>query len=130
MGVYLLDEFLNSFGAGRIRLVTLCFGANDASLPNGPSGWMSVPLPEYRANLVAMVKRLRDKGINNIIIMTPPPINDGVQVVKVSAPLVHDELQRTTARAAGGKQSYRGEAETEQHQAACQRRHADILVSC
>lgn len=35
MGVYVLDEFLNSFGAGRIKLVTLCFGANDASHPTG-----------------------------------------------------------------------------------------------
>lgn len=35
MGVYILDEFLNSFGSGRIKLVTLCFGANDASHPTG-----------------------------------------------------------------------------------------------
>eukprot|EP00775_Hariotina_reticulata_P013145 gene13145-13275_t len=82
MGVYLLDEFLNSFGAGRIRLVTLGFGANDASLPSGPSGWMSVPLPEFKANLAAMVKKLRDKGITNIVIMTPPPINDAPQLAK------------------------------------------------
>lgn len=37
MGMYVLDEFINSFGAGRIKLVTLGFGANDASLPNGAS---------------------------------------------------------------------------------------------
>lgn len=35
MGVYLVDEILASFGAGRVRLVTVGFGANDANLPDG-----------------------------------------------------------------------------------------------
>jgi hypothetical protein len=35
MGVYLVDEILASFGAGRVRLVTIGFGANDANLPDG-----------------------------------------------------------------------------------------------
>lgn len=35
MGVYLVDEILASFGAGRVRLVTIGFGANDANLRDG-----------------------------------------------------------------------------------------------
>lgn len=36
MALYVLDEFLNSFGGGRIKLATVGFGTNDAALKNGP----------------------------------------------------------------------------------------------
>jgi hypothetical protein len=35
-----------------------------------------VPLPEFKANLEAMIKKLKSKGIRNIVIMTPPPVVD------------------------------------------------------
>jgi lysophospholipase L1-like esterase len=35
-----------------------------------------VPLPEFKANLEAMIKKLRSKGIRNVIVMTPPPVVD------------------------------------------------------
>ncbi|WIA38794.1 hypothetical protein OEZ86_002081 [Tetradesmus obliquus] len=76
MGLFVLDEFMNSFGAGRIKLVTLCFGANDASSPNGIGGYLHVSLSEFKANLEAMIKKLKSKGIRNIVIMTPPPVVD------------------------------------------------------
>ena len=33
-GTFLVDDIINSFGAGRIKLVTICFGANDAVMPD------------------------------------------------------------------------------------------------
>jgi lysophospholipase L1-like esterase len=35
-----------------------------------------VPLPEFKANMEAMIKKLKSKGIRNIIVMTPPPVVD------------------------------------------------------
>jgi hypothetical protein len=78
MGLFVLDEFLNSFGPGRIKLVTLGFGANDAAVRNGHSGYLTVPLPEYRANLAAMIAKLRSKGVAGILLITPTPILDAV----------------------------------------------------
>ena len=34
-GAYLVDEIINTFGAGHIKLVTIGFGANDAATPYG-----------------------------------------------------------------------------------------------
>ena len=76
MGLQVLDEVVNSFGAGRIKLVTLCFGANDAALPGSKAAWLAVPLDEYAANLKAMIEKLRAKGIRNIVVVAPPPVNE------------------------------------------------------
>jgi len=35
MALYVLDEFLNSFGGGRIKLATVGFGTNDAAVRGG-----------------------------------------------------------------------------------------------
>lgn len=35
MALYVLDEFLNSFGGGRIKLATVGFGTNDAAVKTG-----------------------------------------------------------------------------------------------
>jgi hypothetical protein len=35
MALYVLDEFLNSFGGGRIKLATVGFGTNDAAVRSG-----------------------------------------------------------------------------------------------
>jgi lysophospholipase L1-like esterase len=78
MGLQVLDEVINSFGAGRIKLVTLCFGANDAALPGSKAAGLAVPLDEFTANLKAMVDKLRAKGIRNIVIVAPPPVNQDV----------------------------------------------------
>lgn len=35
MALYVLDEFLNSFGGSRIKLATIGFGTNDAAVREG-----------------------------------------------------------------------------------------------
>jgi lysophospholipase L1-like esterase len=40
------------------------------------SGYLHVPLAEFKINMEAMIKKLKSKGIHNIIVMTPPPVVD------------------------------------------------------
>lgn len=55
-----------------------------------------MPLDEYKANLAAMVQKLRKSGISNIIIITPPPVHEAVRAKKVRcAPAA---LDRATTR--------------------------------
>lgn len=58
-------------------LLTLCIGANDSCLPDGPSAQQSVPLENYRSNLVELLTKL--KGSNgkaapdlHVILIGPP----------------------------------------------------------
>lgn len=60
----------------RVQLLTIWFGANDATLPNGNDGWLSVPLDEYKANLAAMVAAARKAGVPHILLVTPPPVDE------------------------------------------------------
>lgn len=58
--------------------MTLFFGANDAAMP-APNGTdhsikQHVPLLEYVDNLRFLIERIRQKGIQNILLITPPPI--------------------------------------------------------
>jgi lysophospholipase L1-like esterase len=38
----------------------------------------AVPVEEFTANLVALVKKLRKAGVANVLLLTPPPVNDKV----------------------------------------------------
>jgi hypothetical protein len=35
-----------------------------------------VPLSEYRSNLASMVSSARQAGIDNLLLITPPPVHD------------------------------------------------------
>jgi lysophospholipase L1-like esterase len=57
----------------RLKLVTICFGANDASTKLKDSNWRVIPEAEYKANLVTSVKLFQSQGVRNILLLTPPP---------------------------------------------------------
>lgn len=61
--------------------VTVCFGANDASLPGRASALQHVPLPEYRDNLRAICALLAAAWPSVVVILiTPPPVHDAARV--------------------------------------------------
>ncbi|KAL4445884.1 hypothetical protein ABPG77_009083 [Micractinium sp. CCAP 211/92] len=64
-------------------LATVWFGANDAALPDCGSARQHVPLPEYKANLAAIVEHLRGVGVPAIVLITPPPISEPDRIIHV-----------------------------------------------
>ncbi|KAF1841516.1 SGNH hydrolase, partial [Cucurbitaria berberidis CBS 394.84] len=60
----------------RVRLVTIFFGANDASLPNTTG--QHLPLPTFAQNLKALVQNPAIQAHANIklLLITPPPIDE------------------------------------------------------
>ena len=55
-------------------LVTIFFGANDASLPD-LNARQHVPVEEYQTNLLKMVGQIRGVAPNaRVVIITPPPV--------------------------------------------------------
>lgn len=36
-----------------------------------------VPVETYKANLLSMVQQLKGAGVLHVVIMTPPPVNEG-----------------------------------------------------
>jgi len=57
----------------RIKLVTLCYGANDASISLKKPTWRMVPVDEYKANLLESINTFRSANVSNIVLLTPPP---------------------------------------------------------
>jgi lysophospholipase L1-like esterase len=57
----------------RLKLVTFCFGANDASTKPKNSTSRFVPEDEYKANLITSIKVFQSQGVRNILLLTPPP---------------------------------------------------------
>uniref|UniRef100_A0A0D9WM44 Uncharacterized protein n=1 Tax=Leersia perrieri TaxID=77586 RepID=A0A0D9WM44_9ORYZ len=61
--------------------VTVCFGANDASLPDRASRHQHVPLHEYKSNLRAICDTLTATWPRVVVILiTPPPVHDAARV--------------------------------------------------
>ncbi|KAF6259633.1 SGNH hydrolase-type esterase domain-containing protein [Scenedesmus sp. NREL 46B-D3] len=60
----------------RVQLLVLWFGANDATLPHGNDGFLSVPLGEYKSNLAGMVAAARKAGVPHTLLLTPPPVDE------------------------------------------------------
>lgn len=57
-------------------LATVLLGANDAAMPGRGAAAQHVPLPEYRANLAAIVAGIRAAGVATVVLLTPPPVDD------------------------------------------------------
>lgn len=38
------------------------------------SGYLNVPVAEYKSNLEAMIDKLKDKGVENVLVLLPPPV--------------------------------------------------------
>jgi len=92
---------------GRIRLVTIFFGANDARLPNTPGPSQFVPLEAYRANLrtIATYAPLRAHQ-PRIVLITPPPIDERLCEITDAAKGIH-VTRRTAANTAAYAQAVR-----------------------
>jgi len=75
----LLPKIKDTPGDGvQTRLVTVFFGANDASLPEA-NPRQHVPIAEYVTNLKAIVASIRSAcPAAQVLLITPPPIDEGV----------------------------------------------------
>jgi len=63
--------------AGAVAAVTVCFGANDAALPDRASAAQHVPVGEYRDNLRAICAMLQRRWPGVVVILvTPPPVDE------------------------------------------------------
>ena len=62
-------------------LVTVFLGANDAALPDRSSARQHVPLEDYKQNLAAIVTHVQHRGVQNIVLVTPPPVHEAGRVV-------------------------------------------------
>ena len=73
-----LPDMIPPPSRGRIRILVVFFGANDARLPDAcPGTRQHVPLDEYRANLVKIVTDARIAAHDpKIVLMTPPPVDE------------------------------------------------------
>lgn len=58
----------------RVKLITLCYGANDASTRANDATWRYVPLAEYKSNLMQMIDGFRSRNpAPRVVLLTPPP---------------------------------------------------------
>lgn len=51
------------------------------------SGYLAVPLEEYKDNIAKMVATARDAGLPNILLITPPPVDEAAWARTVSCRL-------------------------------------------
>ncbi|KIW00651.1 hypothetical protein, variant 1 [Verruconis gallopava] len=66
---------------GRIRLMTVFFGANDSCFPT-ESNNQCVPLPEFRSNLIKIIRNPVVAAHNpRIILITNPPVDERKQYI-------------------------------------------------
>ncbi|KAI9808390.1 MAG: hypothetical protein M1827_007487 [Pycnora praestabilis] len=74
--IVVLPQIIPLPSAGKIRFMTLWFGANDACLPSAETG-QHVPLPKYRDNLIAILTHPTIRAHSpNLILITPPPVDE------------------------------------------------------
>ncbi|KAK8955320.1 GDSL esterase/lipase [Platanthera guangdongensis] len=58
-------------------VLTVFFGANDASLPDRSSGFQHVPLDEYQSNLRSIISFFKERWpTTKFLLITPPPIDE------------------------------------------------------
>lgn len=81
-------------------LLTIFFGANDCALLDGTSSRQHIPTAQYKANLESMVALARDADVQNILLITPPPIDEAARVAHnkgLHADNAKDTAERTNA---------------------------------
>lgn len=74
LGLEVLPQFMPDPSQANVRMMTVCFGANDATLPGNAQ---HVPLAEYTACLKAIVQHptVTAQG-SKILLVTPGPVNE------------------------------------------------------
>lgn len=73
---YTHTQMLESAETRRAALAVVWFGANDATDPDGPQAYMTVPPARYAANLKRIATDLKAAGVQHVLIVTPPPVDD------------------------------------------------------
>ncbi|KAF2086451.1 SGNH hydrolase [Saccharata proteae CBS 121410] len=77
-----------------VRLMTVFFGANDASIPNSTNG-QHVPLDAYTANLKTIcTSELVKAHSPRLVLITPPPVNE-YKIEPADVAKGHNGCQRT-----------------------------------
>lgn len=72
----ILEDLIPSPSCAKVDYLLLLLGANDACLPEGPSG-QYVPLEDYRANLKTILTHPSVTSHKpTIFLVTPPPCNE------------------------------------------------------
>eukprot|EP00195_Chlamydomonas_chlamydogama_P005506 CAMPEP_0202896324 /NCGR_PEP_ID=MMETSP1392-20130828/5346_1 /ASSEMBLY_ACC=CAM_ASM_000868 /TAXON_ID=225041 /ORGANISM="Chlamydomonas chlamydogama, Strain SAG 11-48b" /LENGTH=254 /DNA_ID=CAMNT_0049581637 /DNA_START=243 /DNA_END=1007 /DNA_ORIENTATION=- len=122
--LYTMPEFFGDCTKDNTLLVTLFFGANDAAKPDGTphSARQHVPVAEYKDNLLKVVDQLREKGIQRIVMLTPPPVYEPGRK--------EAQIQRVGAAEAAKLELDRTNEYTKQYADACKEaaKQADAVV--
>lgn len=85
--------------AGRIELITVWLGANDAALKDGRAGNQHVPLEEFRVQLSEIIMSIRDGAPNaKLLLLTPPPVDEQARLEFCESPAL---LDRSSAAVQG-----------------------------
>eukprot|EP00245_Coleochaete_scutata_P014879 TRINITY_DN6439_c0_g1_i1.p1 TRINITY_DN6439_c0_g1~~TRINITY_DN6439_c0_g1_i1.p1 ORF type:complete len:257 (+),score=36.94 TRINITY_DN6439_c0_g1_i1:165-935(+) len=75
--LYLLDRVFPCDSHDAPALVTIFFGANDASLPDSGSSRQHVPISEYESNLRAIINHIHKASTSTrVILIAPPPVDE------------------------------------------------------
>lgn len=91
--------YFEDSGATVTRLVTVFFGANDASSPE-TNLRQHIPIDEYKINLKEIVAFMQKKmPAAHVIVICPPPICDAMRLAFVKEHYGQDELDRTNENA-------------------------------
>ncbi|KAM3073733.1 hypothetical protein ACMFMF_006935 [Clarireedia jacksonii] len=72
----IFDHLIPDPSSAKVAYLLILFGANDACLPDGPTG-QHVPLQKYKDNIRAILTHPSVKAQNpEILLVTPPPVNE------------------------------------------------------
>ncbi|KAF6262335.1 SGNH hydrolase-type esterase domain-containing protein [Scenedesmus sp. NREL 46B-D3] len=71
-----LCEITDNLSRQQVLLATVWLGANDAALLGRRDASAHVPLEQYRSNLLNITSQLRAAGVQHVVLLTPPPVND------------------------------------------------------
>lgn len=80
MAVRVLDKVVPGNTDDKIRLLVIFFGANDSCFYTERNN-QSVPLPEFRSNLIKIIRTITDNKSPRILLVTNPPIDERTQEI-------------------------------------------------
>ncbi|WIA38793.1 hypothetical protein OEZ86_002080 [Tetradesmus obliquus] len=71
-----LCEITDSLSRQPVLLAIVWLGANDAALPDRRDGSAHVPLQQYSSHLRNITQQLQAAGVQQVVLLTPPPVNE------------------------------------------------------
>jgi lysophospholipase L1-like esterase len=78
MALRVLDRIIPPTSNDNIRLLTIFFGANDSCFATEKNN-QSVPLPDFKSNLVKIIRAFSAHNNPRIMLITNPPIDERTQ---------------------------------------------------